>query len=181
MKLGRFKECFDICVNEIKDIQFAQRVAKIGFEWHDKDRLIYYNLFKRLILSSEVEGQEGNKVEAIRILTKNCSSLPFEKITKNFKEDEPFTEDVNFLYQKIFMEMDKKERALLTLKNITEMEAFNQEMQKFEFMMRFVQVSEDNELGTTMCAFCDKPIQLSNFQFNPEKGTIVHSYHYEAS
>ena len=79
------------------------------------------------------------------------------------------------------MEMDKKERALLTLRNITDMEVFNQEMQKFEFMMRFVKISEDNELGTTMCDFCGKPIQMSNFQFNPEKGTIVHSYHYEGS
>jgi hypothetical protein len=57
MKLGRFKECFDICVNEVKDVKFSLSVAKRGFEWHDKDRRIYYNLFTRLIESSEIEEQ----------------------------------------------------------------------------------------------------------------------------
>ena len=58
MKLGRFKECFDICVNEVKDVKFSLSVAKRGFEWHDKDRRIYYNLFTRLIESSNNETEE---------------------------------------------------------------------------------------------------------------------------
>ena len=49
MKLGRFKEAFDISVGEVKDIQFSLSVAKLGFNWHDKDRRIYYSLFTRLI------------------------------------------------------------------------------------------------------------------------------------
>ena len=72
MRLGRFKECFDICVNEVKDVKFSLSVAKRGFEWHDKDRRIYYNLFTRLIESSKDETEEKraeNKSIAIKVLT----------------------------------------------------------------------------------------------------------------
>ena len=68
MKLGRFGECFDICINEIgHDIAFAQKVANKGIEWHDKNskRLIYYNLFKRLLESENAD----HKKLAIQILT----------------------------------------------------------------------------------------------------------------
>ena len=35
------------------DLAFAQSVAKKGFDWHDKDRRIYYNLFRILITSDQ--------------------------------------------------------------------------------------------------------------------------------
>ena len=71
MKLGRFGECFDICIGEIShDIGFAEKVANKGFEWHDKNakKLIYYNLFKRLLDSKDPH----HKKLAIQILTQNC-------------------------------------------------------------------------------------------------------------
>jgi hypothetical protein len=103
MKLGRFKECFQICINEIgHDLSFAQSVAKKGFEWHDKDRRIYYNLFRILVSSNDAE----HKKLAIQVLTKNCQYIPYEKITKNFGEDDEFTEDLNNLFSNVFKQMD---------------------------------------------------------------------------
>ena len=58
MKLGKFKESFDICINEVKDIGFSQKVAELGFKWHNKDRRIYYNLFTRLIESKNFKNEE---------------------------------------------------------------------------------------------------------------------------
>lgn len=67
MRQGRFKECFDICISQVNDINFGLSLAKKGFEWHDKDRRIYYNLFTRLM-----SGSEDHKALAIKVLSNNC-------------------------------------------------------------------------------------------------------------
>ena len=58
-----------MCIKHIgHDLSFAQSVARKGFDWHDKNRLIYYNLFRVLITSEVPE----HKKLAIQVLTKNC-------------------------------------------------------------------------------------------------------------
>lgn len=105
MKLGKFKECFDICVDKVQDISFSLSVARHGFKWHNKERRIYYNLFTRLMESKSYESEEKkeeNKAVAIKVLTQNCQYAPYEKITKNFADEEEFSGDMNKLYRKVF-------------------------------------------------------------------------------
>jgi hypothetical protein len=118
MKLGRFGECFDICIGEISyDIAFAEKVANKGFEWHDKSakKLIYYNLFKRLLDSKDPD----HKKLAIQILTQNCQHIPYEKLTKNFNEEDNFDKDMNILFIKVFEQMDSQLRQSIILKNLS--------------------------------------------------------------
>ena len=49
MKQARFEESLQICLKDVKDVSFAKSLAKKGFEWHNKDRRVYYNLFKLLL------------------------------------------------------------------------------------------------------------------------------------
>ena len=82
------------------------------------------------------------------------------------------------LYQKIFQQMDANLRRALLLKGLTDIENVNLRLQKLENLSKHVEVNEDPERGViTMCHFCDKPIGLSGFEYDPEKGSMVHSYH----
>jgi len=145
MKLGNIKECFTILFAERTGdgsidehtIKFAQSIARKGFEWHNKDRRIYYNLFKMLMNfqnnqfaagldmeddtavqsvdirrddTLEVKPYTGNQNQAIKILAKNCTSIPFEKITANFDDGHVFNEDVNELYRRLFEQIDVAQR-----------------------------------------------------------------------
>ena len=182
MKLGRFKECFDICVNEVKDVQFSLSVAKRGFEWHDKDRRIYYNLFTRLIESTSYETEEEraeNKSIAIKVLAQNCQHIPYEKITKNFNETEDLSSDLTELFLKVFEMMDSNWKKSAILKHLTELEKHNQMYQRYEFLNQFILVSDgSSDQGQTLCSDCSKPIQPNQgFIFNPETKTITHQYH----
>jgi len=55
MRLRLYKESFDICINQIEDENFIHLIAKKGFEWHNSDRRIYYNLFKKLMSTGDAE------------------------------------------------------------------------------------------------------------------------------
>lgn len=145
MKLGNIKECFTILFAERTGdgsidehtIKFAQSIARKGFEWHNKDRRIYYNLFKMLMNfqnnqfaagldmeddtavqsvdirrddTLEVKPYTSNQNQAIKILAKNCTSIPFEKITANFDDGHVFNEDVNELYRRLFEQIDVAQR-----------------------------------------------------------------------
>ena len=158
MRQGRFKECFDICISEVKDVNFAMSLAKKGFEWHDKDRRIFYNLFTRLMGSTE-----ENKLIAVRVLSNNCQNIPYEKLTKNFADDDDLTPDLTHLYTKVVTQMESHIRQGLLMKSITEFEKHNLELEKFEFLNDFLEIHEDE----TLCGFCSKPIGISGFQFDP--------------
>ena len=93
MKLGKFKDCFNICIDEVKDFQFAQSVARKGFEW-EKDRRIYYNLFRKLMATNDPE----NKKLALQILLQNCQHIPYEKVTKNFDDEDNFNVELGTLF-----------------------------------------------------------------------------------
>lgn len=151
MKLGRFKECFDICVNEVKDVQFSLSVAKRGFEWHDKDRRIYYNLFTRLMESNYATEEERaeNKSIAIKVLAQNCQHIPYEKITKNFDEAEDLTPDLTDLFLKVFEMMDSNWKKSAVLKHLTELEKHNQMYQRYEFLNQFILVSDGKGDGSS--------------------------------
>lgn len=97
MKLGRFKECFDICIDKVQDFEFSLSVARRGFEWHNKDRRIYYNLFTRLMECKNKISEDtlSNKEMAIKVLTRNCQYVPYEKITKNFGDEEMLSSEMN--------------------------------------------------------------------------------------
>ena len=77
--------------------------------------------------------------------------------------------------------MDANLRKALLLKGLTDIEKINLVLQKFEVLGRkYVEVNEDPDRGAiTMCHFCEKPIGLSGFEYDPEKGSMVHSYHLE--
>ena len=102
MKVGEFKECFEVCIDQVKDFNFATKVARKGFEWHQKDRRVFYNLFRKLVQT----GDEENKKLAVQILVQNCQHIPFEKITKNFDGEEEFDDGMKTLYSSMFSNMD---------------------------------------------------------------------------
>ena len=99
MRLGWFKESFDICITDINDIDFAHKIAKKGFEWHNSDRRIYYNLFKKLVKTNDPD----NIKQAKQVLAKNFKHIPYEKISKNFDDSEDLDKEMLNLYQNIFI------------------------------------------------------------------------------
>ena len=175
MRRAKYKECFDICVKDIKDIQFSLSVAKKGFEWHQKDRRIYYNLFTRLIET----GDPDDRKMAIKILTKNSKHISYEKIPKNFKDDDELDQPLNTLFQSIFQNMESNLRKSLILKSLTDVEIINLKYEKFNFYKQFVEISDDPERpqGVTLCYECGKPIGDHAFAYDPERNIVIHSYH----
>ena len=141
MKLGYYKECFNICVDQIGDFHFSQSVAKKGFEWHKKDRLIYYNLFKKLMDSKD---QEDKKL-ALQVLVQNCQHIPYEKITKHFKEDDELNSDASDLFLKIFENLELNHKKSLILKNLTTVEKHNLAFEKCNILKEFIIITEDPE------------------------------------
>lgn len=66
MRRGAFQECFELLIGELKEdstversvrvqkiLHFAQGVAKRGYEWHGKHRIVWYSLFKTMMLTNE--------------------------------------------------------------------------------------------------------------------------------
>ena len=101
MRLGWFKESFEICISDIQDLDFAHKIAKKGLEWHNSDRRIYYNLFKTLIKTND----PANIKQAKQILAKNFKYIPYEKISKNFDESEDLDKEMFDLYKNILLQI----------------------------------------------------------------------------
>ena len=113
MRLGQVNKCFEICVQETKDVIFAQNLAKTGVawlnkdnklqgqEWQANDRLIWYNLFKKLMQSEDPE----LKNQGVKLLTKNSEHIPYKSLCQNFQDDDEVDEDTNMLFTKIFETM----------------------------------------------------------------------------
>ena len=128
MRQGKYKECFEICVNQIKDFTFSLTIAEQGLKWHDQDRLIYYNLFSRQIALSETqEGEEKSETmrKAIEVLSGNNKHLPFSKLTKHFDDDLNFEDDTNQMFTKVLQSMEHTLHHTLLVKNISELEKHN--------------------------------------------------------
>ena len=75
---------------------------------------------------------------AIKILGKNCSSIPFEKITSNFDDAHVFNEDVNELYRRLFEQIDVAQRHEMIQKSISTKEVENLLRQKLAETSRHV-------------------------------------------
>mmetsp|Transcript_12185 Transcript_12185/g.18824 ORF Transcript_12185/g.18824 Transcript_12185/m.18824 type:complete len:245 (-) Transcript_12185:32-766(-) len=167
MKLGRFKDAFLICINEVNDLQFAQSVARKGFEWHSKDRRIYYNLFKLLLET----GDPLKKTLAIQILAKNCSNIPYEKLTKNFEDEEDLSLDLNKLYSKVFEHIESNMKLSQLLKKLSSMEILNLELSKKDTLGQWFEIN-----STSQCSICYKAVE-GDLKFDPETCSIMHAYH----
>ena len=58
------------------------------------------------------------------------------------------------------MDLNWKKSAIL--RNITELEKHNQAFEKFEFLNKFITISDlQGANGQTLCNECDKPIEAS--------------------
>jgi len=206
MRIGKVRECFEICVQEVEDVDFAQTLAKIGVEWlqrdhrmrgqdwHQNDRLIWYNLFKRLMEAGEAE----QRAQAVQILTKNCEHIPYKSICQNFNDEDELDPEVNILFQKIFESMSSNLKQSQIMKSLSEVQKHNLDIESYEFSNQYIRIaSENDEAGpgehnqqatvtkrstahfSNMCSICGKPIENAPVVYNPEDNTIVHSYHLE--
>lgn len=162
MKQGRFRECFDVCVLEVKDMTFSLSLAEKGLKWHDQDfRLIYYNLFKRLMESaSKQEGDEAEETKelAIKILTKNCKNVPYSKLAKHFEDEVDISEPLNTMFSRCVQSTEHILNQLLVQKALTEMQKNNLELEKAEFKYhQYVQIPLPS-MDTVLCDYCKQPI-----------------------
>lgn len=106
----------------------------------------------------------------------NTEHLPYAKLTKHFDDDVEFNEKMNTMYTNTLQSMEHNFNKTLTIKCITDIEKHNQNVDKLDFLSQYIKIQEDLSV-TTLCDYCEKPIGLSGFQYDPVKETIVHSYH----
>ena len=85
---------------------------------------------------------------------------------------------MNGMYTNSLQAMEHKLNQTLAVKYISEMEKHNQNVERLDFLSEFVRIQQDFT-KTTLCDYCEKPIGLSGFQYDPVKESIVHSYHLE--
>lgn len=101
MKQGWFRECFEICVNEVKEDSFMYAIAEKGLQWHKEERLVYYNLFTRLMVqANKLEGEDKDQAreEAVKVLSRNAGHIPYSKLCKQFEDEDSFTDGLNELF-----------------------------------------------------------------------------------
>jgi hypothetical protein len=82
-------------------------------------------LFKTLIAKKEPQKRRI----ALQVLAKNAKNIPYEKLTKNFEEEEEVDPSLNNLYARVFEEMDSNLRHALIMKSLTHMQVMNLELE----------------------------------------------------
>jgi len=77
-------------------------VARKGFEWHGRDRRIYYNLAKMLLET----GEAASKQMAVKILTEHAANIPFPKVSQIFDQEEEVDASLNQMFKNVFTSLD---------------------------------------------------------------------------
>jgi len=88
--------------------------------------------------------QEDKKL-ALQVLVQNCQHIPYEKITKHFKEDDELNSDASDLFLKIFENLELNHKKSLILKNLTTVEKHNLAFEKCNILKEFIIITEDPE------------------------------------
>lgn len=187
-------------MQETKDILFAQNLAKTGVawlkkdnklqgqEWQANDRLIWYNLFKKLMQSDDPE----LKTQAVKLLTKNTEHIPYKSLCQNFKDDDEVNLDTNSLFTKIFETMSSQHLQGQIMRSLSEVQKHNLDLEQCKQSNWYVRIAAEDEeppedanesyfLQTKVrCDECGKSIaDRLGVVYNPKEHTIMHKHELE--
>eukprot|EP00347_Sterkiella_histriomuscorum_P020588 403337236 len=162
-KSRRYKEAFTICVDQLQDVEYAMSVAHRAFKWH-KDKSIYFYIFAKLL-------QSNQRDQAMQVLQQNFKFLSFEQVTKHLSENEKFDLNLNQFYAQAFVEMEKVQKELSVMRNLTQYEYFTVAEELYKERNKNIMINEE-----TVCNTCGKKIQQYPFYWVPKSQQIIH-YH----
>ena len=47
-KVGRYREAFELCVGKLKDVKYAEKIAKLTLSWRPQDKGVFTQLHSSL-------------------------------------------------------------------------------------------------------------------------------------